>query len=312
MLPLLDQSTEQLRAWFAAQAMPAYRAAQVRHWLFERRAAAFDQMTDLPKAARERLAEEFQIWTARIAAHRTADDGTEKLLLDLADGQRIECVLLRDDREHCAICISTQVGCAMRCAFCASGLDGVVRNLTTGEILEQMLQLQRLLAAERAAQPHRGDGHGRAAAQSGSAAAGLGRSRALRRPGHQRPAHHGLDGGAAAGHSPAGRGKRPVSSGRLAARPQRRPAERNCADQRNIGIAAVMAAADEYFEKTGRRVTFEYVLLAGVNDRPEHARELAALLKGRPSLVNLIPFNPVEGLSFDAFARPSPSFLRNR
>ena len=71
-------------------------------------------MTDLPKAVREELAGEFQIWTTRVAARRQADDGTEKLLLELADGERIECVLLRDDREHCAVCISTQVGCAMR------------------------------------------------------------------------------------------------------------------------------------------------------------------------------------------------------
>ena len=106
-------------------------------------------MTDLPAALREQLAAEFQIWTTRVAEHRKAADGTEKLLLELHDGQRIECVLLRDDKQHCTVCISTQVGCAMGCAFCATGLDGVVRNLTTGEILEQMLQLQRLLARKR-------------------------------------------------------------------------------------------------------------------------------------------------------------------
>ena len=131
-----------------AGALGRYRGRQVRQWLFQRRAAAFEQMTDLPKAVREELAGDFQIWTAQIAARRQADDGTEKLLLELADGERIECVLLRDDREHCAVCISTQVGCAMRCAFCASGIDGVVRNLTTGEIVEQMLQLQRLIRPE--------------------------------------------------------------------------------------------------------------------------------------------------------------------
>ena len=116
----------------------------MRKWLFQKRAAGFDEMTDLPAALRERLAAEFQIWTTRVAEHRKAADGAEKLLLELGDAQRIECVLLRDDKEHCTACISTQVGCAMGCAFCATGIDGFVRNLTAGEIIEQMLQLQRL------------------------------------------------------------------------------------------------------------------------------------------------------------------------
>ena len=119
----------------------------MRQWLFERRAADFDQMTDLPKAVREQLAAEFQIWSTQIAAHRKANDGTEKLLLDLDDAERIECVLLRDDRGHWHL-HQHPGGLRHALRFCASGLDGVVRNLTTGEIIEQMLQLQRLLAAD--------------------------------------------------------------------------------------------------------------------------------------------------------------------
>ena len=105
-------------------------------------------MTDLPKALREQLAGRLPtVDHPHVAAHRRSDDGTEKLLLELADGQQIECVLLRDGPRR-TICISTQVGCAMGCVFCASGLDGVVRNLTAGEIVEQMLLLDRLLGAE--------------------------------------------------------------------------------------------------------------------------------------------------------------------
>ena len=122
MLHLLEQHGPKLQAWFADQGLGGYRASQVRRWLFQRRAAAFDEMTDLPKTVRRQLADEFQIWTARIAARRQAEDGTEKLLLELFDGQRTECVLLRDDREHCAVCISTQVGCAMRCASAPAAL----------------------------------------------------------------------------------------------------------------------------------------------------------------------------------------------
>ncbi len=141
---LLDQSADELRAWLAGHGEREYRAGQVQKWLYEKRAATFDEMTDLPKPLRDALAAEFRIFSSGIAAHRHADDGTEKLLLELADGQRIECVLLREQARR-TICISTQVGCAMGCVFCASGLDGVARNLTAGEIVEQMLQLARLL-----------------------------------------------------------------------------------------------------------------------------------------------------------------------
>ena len=90
-------------------------------------------------------AECFALWTTQIVRHTQAEDGTEKLLLGLADGGQVECVLLRDEVRR-TICISTQVGCGMGCVFCASGLDGLARNLTTGEIVEQMLRLQTLLA----------------------------------------------------------------------------------------------------------------------------------------------------------------------
>jgi 23S rRNA (adenine2503-C2)-methyltransferase len=137
-------SWKHLISWLAERGQPAFRAAQIRKWVFERRAESFEAMSDLPKALRSELAGEFTLWTATVARHSQSGDGTEKLLLELggssrnategvpysADG-RIECVLLRDG-ERRSICISTQVGCAMGCVFCASGLDGVERNLTTG------------------------------------------------------------------------------------------------------------------------------------------------------------------------------------
>src|SRR5262245_22384724 len=135
-----------LPGWLAEHGHPAYRAAQVRQWLFASRAESFEEMTNLPKPLRERLAQEFAIWTTTIERHHRAADGTEKLLLRLHDGHHIECVLLRDGGRR-TICISSQVGCAMGCVFCASGLDGVVRNLAAGEIVEQMLRLARLLPA---------------------------------------------------------------------------------------------------------------------------------------------------------------------
>jgi len=130
MIHLLEQTSSQLRDWFAERGLPAYRAGQVRKWLFQNTAGSFEEMTDLPAELRRQLAEEFQVWSTRVRAHRKAADGTEKLLLELSDAERIECVLLRDDKQHCTVCLSTQVGCAMGCMFCATGLDGFVRNLT--------------------------------------------------------------------------------------------------------------------------------------------------------------------------------------
>ena len=105
-------------------------------------------MTDLPAELRRRLAAEWAVWTSRVARRQQAADGSEKLLLELQDTEHIECVLLCDDKAHCTACISTQVGCAMGFAFCATGLEGLVRNLSTGEIIEQLLHLQRLLGAQ--------------------------------------------------------------------------------------------------------------------------------------------------------------------
>jgi 23S rRNA (adenine2503-C2)-methyltransferase len=295
---LLSQTPDRLETWFRDQGLPAYRARQVRKWIFERRAGEFDEMTDLPLALRSRLAEEFSIWSARVAAHRTAEDGSEKLLFEQADGNRVECVLLRDDRHHRTVCLSSQIGCAMKCAFCATGIDGVVRNLAAEEIVEHLLQLQRLLPIDERL--------------SNIVVMGMGEPLL------------NLDGvlpALAVATSPEGLGigvRRVTISTVGLPKGIRQLADADCPyhlavslhapddelrdrlvpANRGVGIEAVLSAADYYFDKTGRRVTYEYVLLADVNDRPEHARRLAEILRGRPSLVNLIPYNPIPELPF--------------
>jgi 23S rRNA (adenine2503-C2)-methyltransferase len=291
-------SLDQLQAWCEGEGLPRYRAGQVWRWVFGRRAAGFGEMTDLPRALRSRLEETFTLFTTEVLALRQADDGTRKLLLELVDGERTECVLLSDDRHHRTACISTQVGCAMGCAFCASGLDGLVRNLSAGEIIEQLLQLARLLksserlshvvvmgmgeplanldnvltALETATAP---DGLGIGARRVTISTVGLpGGMRHLAE--HDAPYHlavslHAPDDRLRAELVPSGRG---------------------------VPIASILAAADDYFAKTGRRVTYEYVLLAGVNDQPAHAEGLGRLLQGRPAMVNVIPLNPVPELPF--------------
>lgn len=260
-----------------------------------RRARSFEEMTDLPKDLRGRLADHFTIWTMSVTRHLVADDGTEKLLLTLADGERIECVLLRDGARR-TVCISSQVGCAMGCVFCASGLDGVVRNLSAGEIVEQLLllarllpederlshvvvmgmgeplaNLDRLLPALRAAQDP--DGLGISSRRITVSTVGLPKS--IDRLVEEHPGWH-------------------LAVSLHAADDELR--SRIVPVNRAIGLAEVMAAADRYWESSGRRLTYEYVLLGGVNDSAGDARKLVALLDKRAALVNVIPYNSVEGL----------------
>ena len=259
-------------------------------------------MTDLPKELRANLAADFTIWTTNVARHSQAADGTEKLLLELADKQRIECVLLRDGHRR-TICISSQVGCAMGCVFCASGLDGVIRNLTAGEIVEQMLRLSRLLPADERlshivvmgmGEPLANLNNLLPALEEAASPTGLGIS-------HRRITISTV------GLPPAIRRLAELDARYQLAVSLHAPNDelRNqlVPVNKNIGIQSIVEAADHYFEISGRRLTFEYVLLGELNDRPEHARELAELLRGRTALLNVIPYNPVAGLPYKTPSR---------
>jgi 23S rRNA (adenine2503-C2)-methyltransferase len=254
-------------------------------------------MTDLPQSLRGELATEFRLWSTEIVRHLHANDGTDKLLLQLSDGGRIECVLLRDGVRR-TICISSQVGCAMGCVFCASGLDGVDRNLTTGEIVEQMLLLLRLLPEDERLSHIVVMGMGEPLANldrllpalrlaAGRDGLGISPRRITISTVGLPPAMHRLCDERA-------RYNLAVS---LHA-PDDELRSRLVPVNKSIGLASILAAADRYFEESGRRLTFEYVLLAEVNDRPEHARRLAELLRGRVALLNVIPYNPVAGLPY--------------
>ncbi len=293
---ILDLDSADLPAWLATQNQPAYRARQVRKWLFARRAGDFSHMSDLPQSLRDALASEFAIWTSRVDQVARSTDGTEKLLLQLDQGGSVECVLLRDGARR-SICLSSQVGCGMGCGFCASGWGGFERNLTAGEMIEQMLRLQARLPADERLSHVVMMGMGEPLAnlpnvlQALSVAShpeGLGIS-----PRRITISTVGL----------------PAAIDRLAEQPRYHlavslhapdDALRNQLVPVNsqFGLQRILQAADGYFEASGRRLTFEYVLLGGVNDRPEQARQLAALLRGRPMLLNLIPYNPVPDLPY--------------
>jgi 23S rRNA (adenine2503-C2)-methyltransferase len=284
-----------LEEWLAARGQPAWRARAIRRWLCGGRAAAFAEMTDLPQDLRLRLEADFRIWTTSIATHQRAEDGTEKLLLELHDGQRIECVLLRDGQRR-TVCISSQVGCAMGCVFCASGLDGVIRNLTAGEILEQLLRLARLLPPDERLSHVVVMGMGEPLANLDRLLPALAEAQ------HE----EGL--GISQRRITISTVGLPAAIDRLAAENPRYhlAVSLHAADDalrtrlvpvnKAIGVESVLAAADRYWEASGRRLTFEYVLLGGVNDSIEDARKLVRLLAGRAALLNVIPYNPVAGL----------------
>jgi 23S rRNA (adenine2503-C2)-methyltransferase len=292
-----ELDNRQLADWCESRGFPKYRAEQIRRWIFGRRVNEFADMHDLPAALRAKLAEEFSLLGARVEKHLVASDRTEKLLLQLHDGQFIECVLMRETDRR-TVCISTQVGCAMGCVFCASGLLGLKRNLTTGEILEQVLRLDRLLAKGEQITNLVVMGIGEPLANLKSLVPALD---SLNEKG-------GLGLGArritisTVGlpekiRELAQLGKQYNLAVSLHA-PNDVIRDRLVPVNDKIGMDAILQAADDYFSITGRRVTYEYVLLSGVNDEPQHARMLARLLETRIAHVNLIPMNGVTGLPF--------------
>jgi 23S rRNA (adenine2503-C2)-methyltransferase len=303
---LLDTPPAEFAAWLAERGQPAMRARQIQRWLFTGRAQTFAEMTDLPANLRAELSEAFVPFGTRCIRRSDAADGTRKLLIRLADGNLVECVLIPEDPRRTA-CVSTQVGCGMGCVFCASGIDGVVRNLSSGEITEQLLHLRNLLPAEERlthivvmgmGEPLANLDHLLEALTVAGDPKGLGigaRHITISTVGLPAKIRRLADLGkqynlAVSLHAPTD-----------SLRTQIVPTN----DQ--IGLEPILKAADEFFTATGRQVTFEYVLLGGVNDREVDARGLAQLLSGRQAHVNLIPFNEVDGLPY---RRPSEESLQ--
>jgi 23S rRNA (adenine2503-C2)-methyltransferase len=299
---LLDATVAELKTWLAERGHPTFHARQVFRWVFQHRAESFETMSDLPRSLRQELDGEWSVFGTEIVLRSVAPDGTEKLLLACRDGRRIECVLMTEEDRR-TVCISTQVGCGMGCIFCASGLKGLERNLTRGEIVEQVIRLQNLLPASEKITNLVVMGMGESLANFDNLIAAL----------DQICSPEGL-----------GLGQRrvtistvglPEKMEQLAAldrqyhlavslhAPTEALRDELVPINAKVGLGAVVAAADAYFQRSGRQVTFEYVLLRRVNDGEKEARALAALLAGRKAHVNVIPYNPVEGLPFE---RPSP------
>jgi 23S rRNA (adenine2503-C2)-methyltransferase len=316
---ILDVPREELHAWLAARQQAPMRVQQIRRQILANRATTFEEMSDLPKDLRTELAATFAVFSTRVERHLIASDQTHKLVLRLNDNRMIECVLIQDEGRATA-CISTQVGCGMGCVFCASGLNGVIRNLTTGEILEQLVRLRNQVGKEGdeklevESKPHRTRSSDSSSIPRLSHIVVMGMGEPLANLDHLLDAlvvagdKNGL--GIGARHITISTVGLPAKIRRLADlgkqyhlavslhAPNDSLRTRIVPTNDKTGIPAILDAACYFFEKTGRQVTYEYVVLGGLNDRIDHAKELARLLAGRKAHVNLIPWNDVEGLPY--------------
>jgi 23S rRNA (adenine2503-C2)-methyltransferase len=287
-----DAALLRLRTWFAERGEPAYRATQVFGRLWERPVERFEQMTEVPKALREALSTSFTMPTLALATRQSSSDGTEKFLFQLADGQLIETVAIPDD-DRMTLCISSQAGCALQCAFCATGAMGFQRNLSPSEIAGQVRAL-RMLTPPILASNIVFMGMGEPMMNWKSVSPSLSLLNDPRALGigarHITISTVGVLPGILA------LGER-LEQFRLAISIHApTDALRRSLMPVNIKypLADVIAAAAAF----DRRVTFEYVMLGGVNDQPEHAAQLAALARDCRAFVNLIPLHPGGSMGF--------------
>jgi len=291
---LLDLDRAGLVAYFAARGEKSFRATQVMKWVHDQGVADFAAMTNISKALRANLADEAEICLPEIAADRLSDDGSRKWLFRLADGNCIETVFI-PEAERGTLCISSQVGCMLNCSFCSTAQQGFNRNLTTAEIIGQLW-----LAARALGQTSQGE-----RVVSNVVLMGMGEP-LLNYDNVVRAIRIMLDDFAyglsrrrvtlsTAGVVPAIRRLREECDVSLAV--SLHAAEDELRNElvplnRKYPIQTLLEACRDYVGEGRRRVTFEYVLLDGVNDSDAQARRLIRCLEGVPAKVNLIPFNP--------------------
>ena len=278
-----------------------FQARQIAQWIWKQGATDIDGLRNLPARLRGELAAAYCVRGTTVTKTDRADDGTEKLLIGLADGEAVECVIIPDG-DRTTLCISTQVGCPVACVFCASGLGGVRRNLTAGEIVEQVLHANTQLAGSRKltnlvvmgmGEPmlnldgllpalrriHDADGIGMGARRITVSTSGY--PRQMERFAAADPAYN-------------------LAVSLHAADDELR---RRLVPTAQHPVAELVAAAHRYFGQKGREVTYEVVLLEGQNDRPEDAAAMVDVLGKLPCTVNLIPWNPVAEIAARAGLR---------
>ncbi|PVE18246.1 23S rRNA (adenine(2503)-C(2))-methyltransferase RlmN [Clostridium perfringens] len=293
---ILDFTLEELKEWMKENGESAFRAKQIFDWIYKKEVFNFEEMKNISKALIGKLSENFYIGIPEVIDYlSSSEDGTRKILLGLGDGNIIECVIMRYKYGN-SICVSTQIGCRMGCKFCASTLEGMVRNLTAGEILSEVLIGQKLLGERISNIVLMGSGEP------------LDNYDNVMKFLELVNADYGLN-----------IGQRHITLSTCGLVPKiREMADKEMqvtlaislhavSDEKRktimpiankYSISEILDACNYYIEKTGRRITFEYSLVSGVNDTKEDAKSLGRLLKGMLCHVNLIPVNEIKENEF--------------
>jgi len=299
--PLLGNSLPELTEWVQERGQPAYRGKQLYQWIYQKGAKSLGEITVFPKQWRSQL-EDVSIGRSTIHYRAVASDGTVKYLLKLADGQIIETVGI-PTRDRLTVCVSSQVGCPMACDFCATGKGGFIRNLETHEIVDQVLTVQEDFDRRVSHIVFMGMGEPLLNAENAIDAViclnrdvGIGQRMitlsTVGIPGRiRRLAERQL--------------QITLAVSLHASNQQLR--EQLIPSAKAYSLEALLSECRDYVKETGRRVSFEYVLLSGVNDLSSHAIELANHLRGFQNHVNLIPYNPINEVDYQ---RPSPQQIQ--
>jgi 23S rRNA (adenine2503-C2)-methyltransferase len=283
--------------------LPAFRARQIHSWIYSKWVSSIDEMTDLSQDLREKLKETAQVPLLKIAHLQVSKDGTRKYLFELPDGKMVESVLMSfQDRPSLSACVSSQVGCAVGCTFCATGYMGFTRNLTAAEIIDQVMSIQRESKQRVSNVVYMGQGEPLLnfdevlrSLSIMSESVGIGQrhitvSTSGVIPGIDRLAKERLQ----------------LTLALSLHAPDRQTREEIVPITKKWALPELMGSLKSYADTTGRRVTIEYVLLAGVTDAPEQARMLADLVRDIHCNINLIPYNPTYSESGESlYQRPS-------
>lgn len=299
-LNLLDCDRETLKGWLAELGEPPFRAVQLIKWIHQRRVFDFEQMTDLSKSLRARLAATAEVCLPDAVADQTSADGVRKWLLTLEGGNAIETVFIPES-DRGTLCVSSQLGCPLACTFCSTGQQGFNRNLTTAEIIGQLLFAVQALEAEGTARQVTNVvfmGMGEPLANFTSVL----RASRLMLDEHAYNLSRRRVTLSTSGIVPALYRLAEMSRMSLAVSlhaPNDALRDELVPINRKYPIAELLAACRNYVGRTPHhKITWEYVMLDAVNDSDAHARELARLLRGIPSKINLIAFNPFPGTRY--------------
>lgn len=308
---LCDLTVDELAFLLAEKGFPSYLPQQICQWIYDKKVDGWGAMTNIGEERRRQLSKELKYPLLKLSRLLSSDDGeTHKFLWQLSDGLYVESVLILSGRRR-TVCVSSQVGCPAACAFCASGRQGFKRNLTTAEIVEQVIHIDRWL-------------HDNNDGERVSHLVFMGMGEPLKNYNHVVKAIRILTNPRMLALSP----RRITLSTvglideiRKLARegvkvnlvlslhaPNQQLRRKLIPYARKYPLDELLEAVEEYSRATKRDITYEYTLIAGVNDHPDHAHELAILLKKRQCTVNLIPYNPVAGLKLQ---RPTKNAVKD-